>query len=179
MKKQKKLRYLLGLLLLAFVIAVSLYLLQGSLRSYPISNSIKSERLCFAQYGDTNQSTEYQYAFVDLIIRGTEATADLRLSFPRLPIVPAHFTGMYTKEDGIMEGIYSGKFQGEPFSESRVAEMTSDGIIFAKNHEELMEIHNLPDDVYLVPGISCERYDFAYAQYVDHKGMIIDTYPVE
>ncbi len=167
------------LLLLVAVVTVSLYLLQSSLRSNPISNSIKSERLCFAQYGNTNQSTEYQYVFVDLVIRGTEATADLRLSFPRLPIVPAHFTGMYTKENSIIEGTYSGEFQGELFSESRVAEITSDGIIFAKNHEELMEIHSLSDDVYLVPGISCERYDVAYAQYVGDKGMIIDTYPGE
>ncbi len=129
----------------------------------PIQNS---ERFCYLLESKTDPVSGFDFAFVDLEISGDKAKAVMKLALPNTPIIVGTLNGGYNPVLQRIDGAYTGTIQGTPFNESRIAQITVDGFIFAQNITELEELVLLQDTSYVIPSASCERFDQLHEIYI-------------
>jgi hypothetical protein len=122
----------------------------------PIQNS---ERFCYVLESKTDPASGFDFAFVDLEISGSSAKAVMKLALPNTPIIVGTLNGNYDSAFQRINGTYTGTIQGTPFSESRIAQITADGFVFAQSITEIEELVMQQDTSYVIPSASCERFD--------------------
>lgn len=126
----------------------------------------KIDRFCYSLESTIDTSSNFNFAFVDLAITNDHAEANMRLSLPDTPVIDGVLKGNYDSVEQRITGTYSGVFQNTPFSETRVAQITADGFIFAQDSTELENVLMSQDISYVIPSASCERFDQRYSNYI-------------
>lgn len=126
----------------------------------------RTERLCYSLESNVDTLSSFDIAFVDLKITNDQAEANMRLVLPDTPVIEGVLKGDYDSVLQRITGTYSGVFQNTPFSETRVAQITADGFIFAQDVTELKNVIESQDISYVIPSASCERFDQRYSNYI-------------
>ena len=168
MNKKKKTKNIFAVVLTTLALITIVVVIIAKTKKVKITEVLplqNTERFCYVLESKNDPISGFDFAFVNLEVSGDKAKATMKLALPNIPAIEGVLQGSYDSTLQRLDGTYTGNIQGNTFNESRVAQITADGFVFAQDLAEL-EILLLSQDIsYLVPSISCERFDQRITQY--------------